>query len=252
MISDLRLKEDELDLWLVQGADRFRRDGPLAESLLAVARHSDSRRCLLLLNLILETPSSQTGSGLCWSPASPAIAASPRTDERRFVMTASNVYLLCFAFGFFWAVASLLLGSFHVHGHVHAAHVHPHGGHATHAAGKGSFGSKLWGEFLNMHSLAIFLAWFGGCGFLMTRHSRVGVAAILLVSVLGGLLSAFAMASFLHFLQGKERSSIRSTTTWWACWGAFPVPFVMAERARFCTAAMVRALRLALAATRVG
>jgi transcriptional regulator with XRE-family HTH domain len=56
LMSDLRLKEDQLDLWLVQGADRFRRDGPLAESLLAVARHRDSRRCLLLLNLILETP----------------------------------------------------------------------------------------------------------------------------------------------------------------------------------------------------
>lgn len=130
-------------------------------------------------------------------------------------MTASNVYLLCFAFGFFWAVASLLLGSFRLHGHVHAAHVHPHAGHAghlpthaghaAHTAGKGSVGSRLWGEFLNMHSLAIFLAWFGGCGFLMTRHSRIGVAAVLLVSVLGGLLSAFAVASFLHFLQGKER-----------------------------------------------
>jgi membrane protein implicated in regulation of membrane protease activity len=120
-------------------------------------------------------------------------------------MTASNVYLLCFAFGLFWAVTSLLLGSFRVHGHVHAAHVHSHGGHATHAGGKDSFGSKLWGEFLNLHSLAIFLAWFGGCGFLMTRHSQIGVAAVLLVSVLGGLLSAFAVASFLHFLQGKER-----------------------------------------------
>lgn len=56
LMSDLRLKEDQLDLWLVQGAERFRRDAPLAEALLSVARHSDSRRCLLLLNAILETP----------------------------------------------------------------------------------------------------------------------------------------------------------------------------------------------------
>lgn len=56
LISDVRSTEDQLDLWLVQGADRFRRDAPLSESLLAVARHQDSRRCLLLLNLILETP----------------------------------------------------------------------------------------------------------------------------------------------------------------------------------------------------
>ncbi len=56
LMSDLRLKEDQLDLWLVQGAERFRRDAPLAEALLSVARHNDSRRCLLLLNAILETP----------------------------------------------------------------------------------------------------------------------------------------------------------------------------------------------------
>lgn len=56
LMSDLRLKEDQLDLWLVQGAERFRRDAPLAEALLSAARHSDSRRCLLLLNAILETP----------------------------------------------------------------------------------------------------------------------------------------------------------------------------------------------------
>jgi transcriptional regulator with XRE-family HTH domain len=56
LMSDLRLKEDQLDLWLVQGADRFRRDAPLAEALLTLARHDDSRKCLLLLNAILETP----------------------------------------------------------------------------------------------------------------------------------------------------------------------------------------------------
>jgi membrane protein implicated in regulation of membrane protease activity len=127
-------------------------------------------------------------------------------------MTASNVYLLCFAFGFFWAIASLLLGSFHLHGHVDAGHVHPQAGHAAHfhahaghTSHSHSFGSKLWGEFLNMHSLAIFLAWFGGCGFLMTRHSGAGVAVVLLVSVFGGLISALAVASLLHFLHGKER-----------------------------------------------
>jgi transcriptional regulator with XRE-family HTH domain len=56
LLSDVRMTEDQLDLWLVQGAERFCRDAPLAESLLTVARHEDSRRCLLLLNLILETP----------------------------------------------------------------------------------------------------------------------------------------------------------------------------------------------------
>jgi transcriptional regulator with XRE-family HTH domain len=56
LLSDIRLHEDQLDLWLVQGAERFRRDAPLAKALLSVARHQDSRRCLLLLNAILDTP----------------------------------------------------------------------------------------------------------------------------------------------------------------------------------------------------
>jgi transcriptional regulator with XRE-family HTH domain len=56
LMSDVRLHEDQLDLWLVQGAERFRRDAALSEALLAVARHDDSRKCLLLLNAVLETP----------------------------------------------------------------------------------------------------------------------------------------------------------------------------------------------------
>jgi transcriptional regulator with XRE-family HTH domain len=56
LLSDIRLQEDKLDLWLVQGAERFRRDGALAEALLTVARHADSRKCLLLLHAVLETP----------------------------------------------------------------------------------------------------------------------------------------------------------------------------------------------------
>ena len=52
-----RTDEDKLDLWLIAGAERFRRDPELRRALLAAAQHEDTRRCLLLLAAILETPS---------------------------------------------------------------------------------------------------------------------------------------------------------------------------------------------------
>ncbi len=56
LLSDLRDVEGKLDLWLVAGAERFGRDPELCRALLAVARHHDSRRCLLLLESVLDTP----------------------------------------------------------------------------------------------------------------------------------------------------------------------------------------------------
>ena len=56
LLSDLRTTEDKLDLWLVGGAERFRRDPALCQALLTVANHSDSRRCFLLIKAIVETP----------------------------------------------------------------------------------------------------------------------------------------------------------------------------------------------------
>jgi hypothetical protein len=55
-MSDLGAIEDKLDLWLVSGAERFSRDAGLHEALLTVARHGDSRMCLVLLGNILENP----------------------------------------------------------------------------------------------------------------------------------------------------------------------------------------------------
>ena len=56
-LRTLEINEDKLDLWLIAGAERFgRRDGDLCRALLAVAHHQDSRRCLLLLESILKTP----------------------------------------------------------------------------------------------------------------------------------------------------------------------------------------------------
>jgi transcriptional regulator with XRE-family HTH domain len=56
LLSDLGAIEDKLDLWLVAGAERFRRDPELSQALLDVARHDDSRKCLLLLGAVLENP----------------------------------------------------------------------------------------------------------------------------------------------------------------------------------------------------
>jgi transcriptional regulator with XRE-family HTH domain len=56
LISELRTHEDKLDLWLISGAERFRRDPEVHYALLALARHEDSRRCLVLIREILETP----------------------------------------------------------------------------------------------------------------------------------------------------------------------------------------------------
>src|SRR6267142_5135650 len=56
LTSDAGTLEDRLDLWLISGAERFRRHPEVSRALLAVARHRESRRCLALLGAILETP----------------------------------------------------------------------------------------------------------------------------------------------------------------------------------------------------
>src|SRR5438874_13449462 len=56
LITDLGALEDKLDLWLINGAQRFRRDGELSHALLEVARHEDSRLCLVLLGAIVDNP----------------------------------------------------------------------------------------------------------------------------------------------------------------------------------------------------
>ncbi len=55
-VRDMPDLEAKLDLWLVSGAERFRRDAVLKHALLTLARHEQSRDCLLLLEAILETP----------------------------------------------------------------------------------------------------------------------------------------------------------------------------------------------------
>ena len=56
LTSDLGALEDKLDLWLISGAERFRRDPVVSHALLELAKHADSRKCLELVGAVLETP----------------------------------------------------------------------------------------------------------------------------------------------------------------------------------------------------
>lgn len=56
LLSDVSAEEDKLDLWLIQGAERFRNDPAVGRALLNLAKHEDSRRGLILIDAILETP----------------------------------------------------------------------------------------------------------------------------------------------------------------------------------------------------
>ena len=56
LVSDLRTTEGKLDVWLLQGAERFAGDPEVSQALMQAARDKDTRSCLLLLGAILETP----------------------------------------------------------------------------------------------------------------------------------------------------------------------------------------------------
>lgn len=56
LTSDLRTTEGKLDVWLLQGSERFASDPEISDVLLKAAREKDTRRCFLLLSAILDTP----------------------------------------------------------------------------------------------------------------------------------------------------------------------------------------------------
>ena len=127
-------------------------------------------------------------------------------------MSWSDIYLLCFAVGALWALASMLLGGFHLghsgHGHFHAGHgahapVHGHG--AVKGASPRGTTSSWAGAMVNPSSAAVYLAWFGGVGYLLTRHSGLGFWIDLAIAIVVGLVGAWCLAAFLRFLQSREQ-----------------------------------------------
>ena len=56
LTSDLRTVEGQIDVWLLQGSERFASDPEVSHVLIKAAREKDTRRALLLLGAILDTP----------------------------------------------------------------------------------------------------------------------------------------------------------------------------------------------------
>jgi transcriptional regulator with XRE-family HTH domain len=56
LVSDLRTTEGQLDVWLLQGSERFASDPEVSEVMIKAAREKDTRQSFLLLGAILDTP----------------------------------------------------------------------------------------------------------------------------------------------------------------------------------------------------
>jgi transcriptional regulator with XRE-family HTH domain len=56
LVSDLRTTEGKLDVWLLQGSERFVSDPEVSDVMIKAARERDTRQCFILLGAILDTP----------------------------------------------------------------------------------------------------------------------------------------------------------------------------------------------------
>jgi hypothetical protein len=129
-------------------------------------------------------------------------------------VTWENFYLACFALGFIFSLLSFLLGGFHWHlphflggGHLHGPDVHIHqGGHGVSPA-RGHAEAPL----LNPVSLAAFMAWFGGVGYLLTRFSAVWFVIGLGIALLSGITGAGIIYLFLSRVLMSENENLDPT-----------------------------------------
>jgi len=114
-------------------------------------------------------------------------------------MTWSDFYLICFAVGFLFSLLSFVGGALHLHGHwphLHGVHFGHGAGHAPAGHGVGHGHGPAVSPF-NAFTIAVFLAWFGGTGYLLTRYSSIWLMLGLLISTIVGLIGAGIIFSFL-------------------------------------------------------
>lgn len=116
-------------------------------------------------------------------------------------MTWVTFYLICFVLGLSLTLLSFAGVFSHLQfGHFHLNLGHGHGvGHAGHgrAGGHGAGGGKGGISPFNGFTLAAFLGWFGGCGYLLERYADFLTPIVLGVATLTGLVGAAILFWFL-------------------------------------------------------
>ena len=116
-------------------------------------------------------------------------------------MTWSGFYLICFLVGFGMSVLSLLSGSVHLH----VPHLHfDHGVHMGHGHGGGQGGAS----WFNLGTMAAFLAWFGGTGYLLDHYYSVWFVVALGIATLSGMGGASVVFWFLAKVLMKHEAAL--------------------------------------------
>ncbi len=117
-------------------------------------------------------------------------------------MTFADFYLICFIVGCALSVLSFFCGAFHLHlpGGLH---------HFVHFSGSHDFahhgGSRSQTPVFNFPAIMIFLAWFGGVGYLVTSLSGLGFLIVLGIACFSGLMGGSLAFWFLaKVLMGRD------------------------------------------------
>jgi len=110
-------------------------------------------------------------------------------------------YLGCFGVGLVLSLVSFLSGAAHLHLPV-KWHFHLKGGHtgSPHSGTTARDGVRHGSRHIplfNSASLMVFLAWFGGVGFLLTTHARLWFLTVLGLATVAGLSGAALVAVFM-------------------------------------------------------
>ena len=116
-------------------------------------------------------------------------------------MTWSDFYLLCFIVGFALSVLSFLAGAVHIH-LPFKMHLPFHLGH--HGGAVGGLRAGMHVSWFNASTAMAFLAWFGGTGYLLTRHAHLVTVAALAISTAAGLLAGFVVFAFMVKLMRSD------------------------------------------------
>jgi membrane protein implicated in regulation of membrane protease activity len=96
-------------------------------------------------------------------------------------MNWSDFYFACFIFGFGLSVIALLGGS----ARLHVPHLHLH------------HGARASGSWFNLGTIAAFLAWFGGTGYLLEHYYGVWFVLALGISIVSGIGAASVVFWFV-------------------------------------------------------